>query len=292
MLSILVPIYRFDAGALIRELHEQATSSGIPFEVLCMDDGSGPGFEHNATVCNDLPHAHYLALPENIGRSAIRNRLAQEAGYDHVLLLDCDAALPDGRFIERYVPFLNKDMVVYGGRSYQASPPDNKQLMLHWLYGSNREAIPAEGRSGYQQFMTNNILVPRQVVLNHPLSETLKGYGHEDTLWGLELEAAGIPIEHINNPLVHIGLETAASFLQKTREGVQNLLRLDAMGVDDRHIQLLATYRKLKRWRLRGLIRQVMRIKMPWLEKNLLSSNPSLFYFDLYKLGCMLGAVR
>ena len=140
--------------------------------------------------------------------------------------------------------------------------------------------------------MTNNILVPRQVVLNHPLSETLKGYGHEDTLWGLELEAAGIPIEHINNPLVHIGLETAASFLQKTREGVQNLLRLDAMGVDDRHIQLLATYRKLKRWRLRGLIRQVVRIKMPWLEKNLLSSNPSLFYFDLYKLGCMLGAVR
>ena len=40
MLSILIPVYNFNIVELAREIHHQAVSSGVAFEILIVDDGS------------------------------------------------------------------------------------------------------------------------------------------------------------------------------------------------------------------------------------------------------------
>ncbi|MBK9012976.1 MAG: hypothetical protein IPM82_02230 [Saprospiraceae bacterium] len=66
--------------------------------------------------------------------------------------------------------------------------------------------------------MTNNFLIPRQLFLEIQFDETLRQYGHEDTLFGMELARRQVPIVHIDNPLEHIGLEPVDVFLRKTEQ--------------------------------------------------------------------------
>ncbi|MEO0734549.1 MAG: hypothetical protein AAFZ52_17060, partial [Bacteroidota bacterium] len=72
-------------------------------------------------------------------------------------------------------------------------------------------------------FQSNNFLVKRSIVLEVPFSEQVAGYGHEDTLWGQEVAAAGYTIRHIDNPVLHRGLETTTEFLRKQQRAVKNL---------------------------------------------------------------------
>ncbi len=46
----------------------------------------------------------------------------------------------------------------------------------------------------------------------------MKGYGHEDTFIGIELERKNIHTRHINNPVLHNRLETANAFIKKIRK--------------------------------------------------------------------------
>ncbi|MEY3368052.1 MAG: hypothetical protein RI973_1207, partial [Bacteroidota bacterium] len=109
-------------------------------------------------------------------------------------------------------------------------------------------------------------------------------YGHEDTLFGLELKKKGVPVIHIDNPLEHIGLENAEVFLEKTRQGLDNLKILQ-------RIDLQAQTRLLKLWkwcrftRLSLLLKLFFSATRPALIRNLLSNSPSLALFDLYKIG-------
>jgi hypothetical protein len=85
---------------------------------------------------------------------------------------------------------IKPDVVVYGGRNYEAKPPKEKELFFRWWYGVNRETISVAERevAPYHAFMTNNFLIPKQLFLSIKLDEKLKGYGHEDTLFGIELK--------------------------------------------------------------------------------------------------------
>ena len=46
---------------------------------------------------------------------------------------------------------------------------------------------------------------------------------------GIQLEAMGIPIIYINNPIKHEGLEGSLEFLAKSKEALQNLKRLSKL---------------------------------------------------------------
>ena len=50
----------------------------------------------------------------------------------------------------------------------------------------------------------------------------VKGYGHEDTLFAMELKRHGFAVTHIDNPLEHIGIEPVEEFLRKSANGVTN----------------------------------------------------------------------
>jgi hypothetical protein len=135
--------------------------------------------------------------------------------------------------------------------------------------------------------MTNNFLIPKTVFQDIRFEERIRHYGHEDTLFGMELQRRGISVLHLDNPLEHIGLETAEVFLQKTVQAVQNLvwLRVQGFPVETR---LLGAADVLKRYRLLSLAGFLLRMAAPIMKKNLLSARPSLRALDGYKLMVLL----
>ena len=289
MLSILIPIYNFDVRQLVKELHAQALSLPVPAEILCFDDCSEAHWKVLNREVGQLPLAHYQECPQNLGRSRIRNLLADTARGSHLLFLDCDSQVPDNAYLHSYAEAMDEKSLLYGGRIYQEGPPDDPRLFLHWRYGIRREEMPPAHRREhpYHHFMTNNFLLPASVFHSIRFDERLLQYGHEDTLFGMELRQRNIPIRHLDNPLVHIGLEPAESFLDKTRKGVCNLAFLyrSGTGIETR---LTLFYEKLRRRRLIGLAKGVLMRLRPLLLDNLMSRHPNLFFLDLFKLSLFM----
>jgi glycosyltransferase involved in cell wall biosynthesis len=298
MLSILIPVYNFNIVSLVTDLHRQATNAKIPFEIIILDDCSSALLrDQNKDVAN-LPGIHFNELEKNIGRSRIRNRLADMAQFPTLLFMDCDSAVPSEEYIEKYLPYCGKEIVVCGGNIYTPEPPEEPEYMLRWLYGVNREQRPETIRNSnpYRSFMTNNFLISKSVFVQIQFDESIIQYGHEDTLFGLELKKSGIPVLHINNPLYHIGLEIASEFLRKTSEAIENLLTLLHDGKihtgDIKHIRLLRAYSWIRKYRLVRIYLFFYDFISNAVMRNLLGSNPGMFAFELYKLSIISRLIR
>jgi len=107
-------------------------------------------------------------------------------------------------------------------------------------------------------------------------------------LFGLELKKRNIPIIHIQNPLIHIGLETTGEYLIKTGDGIENLVKLVKSGKIDRKyyddIRILRFYAILKKYRLSRIFLKIFDGLYNTLYQNMSGGNPSLFLFSMYKL--------
>jgi glycosyltransferase involved in cell wall biosynthesis len=286
MLSILIPIYNYNVTHLVTELHRQAEEAGIVYEICLLDDGSSdPSCALNRQLAKKT-NIRYQELPQNVGRAAIRNRLAQMAKYEYLLFMDCDSSVVMPQYLQIYLRELQPDLLLYGGRTYLHKPPNDPDLWLHWHYGRQREQqdFQERQRNPYHAFMTNNFLIPRAVFAPIQFEETLLTYGHEDTLFGMELAKRKLRILHLNNPLLHLGLETRVVFLEKTKLAVWNLVKLQQNGyVLD--TKLSNMYTKFQRWKLAGVLHVALKILQPFLWKYLLwAKRPQLFWLDLYKL--------
>ena len=74
MLSILIPIYNYDARELVRTLHKQASQANIEFEILLLDDASeNTDLRANNQILKNTPNVTLLELPTKAGRSVARN---------------------------------------------------------------------------------------------------------------------------------------------------------------------------------------------------------------------------
>ncbi|MDO7847217.1 glycosyltransferase [Hymenobacter sp. M29] len=289
-LSVLIPVYNWNVTALVQALLAQRTDWPGPVEIRLLDDGSRPEFLNANRPLGTLPGVRYQELPRNVGRAAIRNQLAAAAQHEWLLLLDNDSLPPDAQFLGRYAAACEQAPVLIGGTSYRASPPAEAALYLRWLYGQAREARPAAVRQAapYGQLTINNALIRADVFRRFLLDESLTGYGHEDTKFGAALAAAGIPLVHLDNPVLHEGLETAAVFLLKSEQAVRNLaqvFRSDGLGMDSR---LLQTTLRLRRLGLAAAARATLGAAAPALRRQLLSPRPRLRLFDLLKLFWLL----
>jgi glycosyltransferase involved in cell wall biosynthesis len=287
MISFLVPVYEFDVCEFVRNLKQQADAAAVPYEILCYDDASSDAMKQVNREISDLEHVNYTELPRNYGRAAIRNLLAEKAQYEQLLFMDCDSEIPDGDFVTRYLAHSGQH-VTYGGRSYSNTPPAEADQYFRWFYGRQAEQTSAaqRRRQPYQSFMTNNFMIPRAMIESIKFDESLQGYGHEDTLFGYELKQAKIKIKHIDNPLIHIGLESSVEFLNKTDNGLENLVQIlkerSEIGKD---IKLVRAYRSLRATGLVILMRVLYRMMKESIPINLASKGPRLWFFQLYKLG-------
>lgn len=293
MLSILIPVYQYDVTALVRTLQQQAQQLSIPWEILCLDDGSDAFWQARNRVLGQLPGVRYEELASNVGRARIRNELARRARFPFLQFMDADSGVVRGDFLAVYARQLQAETVLCGGRVYATERPADFTYALHWLYGTEREAKPADrrGRHPHQSFMTNNFVVPASILQRIPFDERLTQYGHEDTLFGQELEQAGIPVQHLDNPLEHVGLETAAQFLHKARQAVDNLAFLRKQG-NPVQTRLIDTYDDLKRRGFLAATAWALACMEACFRKNLLSRYPDLRIFDAWRLGLFIQAMR
>jgi glycosyltransferase involved in cell wall biosynthesis len=296
MLSICIPVFNSDPRNLVGELHRQSGQIGGNTEIILLDDGSREEIRKMNRSLLDLPRVHYEELPENSGRSRARNLLAEKARNPFLLFLDSDMQVTHPLFVEHYLALAPEHPVVCGGHVYQEEPPA-PGLMLHWKAGRERECAPAAVRNKkpHRSFMTANFLIRKDVFTRVAFSERLKGYGHEDTLFGYQLEKQGIPVFHTDNPALHTGLEPAGVFLEKTRQAMDNLQTIEKMLKDDpefrKMAKVLQTRKLLCGVGLNWLYRLAFTTFRSSLEKNLLGNKPSLRVFDLYKLGLLTQAI-
>jgi len=292
MLSILIPVYAYDVGALVQTLHQQASKLPQSWEIRLLDDASPQHWQVKNRHLAQLPGVHYQELPENVGRAKIRNLLCQQARYDYLLFLDSDSGVDQPDFLSNYLAQLAPNRVLCGGRSYLPQPPE-APFHLHWWYGTQREVRPANVRRQhpYAGFMTNNFVVPKEVMLHIPFDETVTTYGHEDTLFGFQLQAAGIDILHLDNPVLHIGLDEADRWLEKQRIAIQNLYRLHRQH-PSLHTQALQWWLRLHRTGLLQLVIPLLKKKSTQWEQQLLHQRqPNLRLLDILKI-CWLEEVH
>ncbi len=288
MLSILIPVYRVDVRPLIADLHSQGIACGIPFEIYVLDDASGEPYAAQNAQVQALPHVRYRILSANVGRSAIRNRLAEGARFPYLLFIDCDHRVTRADFLTNYCTNLNPGTVLCGGTAYQAHPP-KPNYRFHWRYGRAREVRPATLRQQqpYHAFKPNNFVVPKDIFLAILFEEGLRRYGHEDTLFGMELRTRDIQVRHLDNPLEHAGLEEGRVFLEKSKRALENLSALRQHGrlIDTRLTRLVD---KLERRNMTGVVCSLIQPLLPWLERKLPEGQLAMRWLDIYKLGYFL----
>ncbi|UYZ60598.1 glycosyltransferase family 2 protein [Hymenobacter latericus] len=291
-LSVLIPVYNCDVRALVQALVNQAATWPGPLELLCFDDASAEAFRKLNREIADWPGVRYHELPRNLGRAAIRNRLAAAASHPWLLLLDNNTRITSPDFLARYAAAQHTAPVIVGGSVYSETPPANMRQHLRWHYGRTREARPAAERqqAPYAQFNLKNVLISAAVFRQFPLDETLTQYGHEDTKLGWQLRQQGVPVHHLPNPVEHAVLEPAEEFLAKSQAAVRNLLQLyraSGLGADTR---LLSTALRLRHLGLAGVAARALAVAQPWLRHRVLGPRPDLRSLDLLKLLWLLQA--
>ncbi len=286
MLSILIPIYNYNVTDLVTELNNQSAKLNIEYEILLVDDFSTLYKEKNSEL-NKLTNVTYIELKENYGRAKIRNYLAEIAKYEHLIYLDCDSGIVKIDFIEKYIDNINND-IVYGGRIYQEKPA--LDFYFHWFYGTYREAKSLEKRkiNPNAGFQTNNFLIKKNVFDKIKFNENLKGYGHEDTLFGYHLKQNDIQITHIDNPIIHLGLETTDEFIRKSLNGIKNLQKILDLYPEEielfDNIKLLKYFFIIKKMYFCFLFKAVYKMFNKFILRNLKGKRPKLYLFDMLKI--------
>lgn len=291
MLSILIPVYNYDCSELVKALQLQGErlkqAKGEEYEIIVGDDASskGRGIESVQKAC-ELPGCRFLAAEKNMGRAANRNNMAREAKGEYLLFIDCDALVTRGDFLEKYYEEAKKGAdVVCGGIEAVGTQPSPDVSLRYRYEQSAAEIRSLEYRKAnpYSHFSTFNVMVRREVFMHIRFEESCKGYGYEDTIFGLRLKQGGYKITHIDSPLVHNGLDTNREFVEKTEQSMRNLHRFGRDIQNFSHVGAVAL--RLKRLNLDGLMITWHRLFGRIERANLLSSNPSLFVLKLYKLG-------
>ena len=283
MISILIPVFNFETVPLVNELSRQLDDLGIDGEILVFDDFSTPSFRKKNNPLIDVNHVVYKELDKNHGRTSIRQLLASQAHYEWLLFLDCDSRILRGDFLKRYLSAFSQNFdVCVGGRSYPPGPVDCSKK-LHWKYGTIRESLKGDKTA----FQSNNFCIKKEVFQQIQFPAFLKEYGHEDTWIGIELERSGKSIKYIDNAVEHIQIENTENFLNKTEEALRNLLQLKNVASKKtiaKHVSLFKAYSFINSAHLEFVVDFISGIFKSRIVQNLNSCNPSLLFFDFYRL--------
>lgn len=292
MLSVNIPVYNIEVGGLVQELVSQSARLKYPVEIRVYDDGSNENVKLKNREISNLPGVVYTELEKNLGRSAIRNKMGLESGFEYLLFIDADSALVKPDYLSSFLENADQKTVLCGGTTYKKEPPKEKSQYLRWFYGTYREAISAAQRNNKKGFIitSNNFLIPKKVFEKIHFREDLKMYGHEDTLLGYDLHRQGIQIRHIENPVEHTGLEDGPVFLGKTCVALKSLhLITNQLLPGDtefaRQVNFLNRYQSIRKIIPVFLLRWFFSLFHKLLEKHLTGRKPKLFWFDVYKLG-------
>jgi hypothetical protein len=85
----------------------------------------------------------------------------------------------------------------------------------------SRKKLQKRAKHPWASFTGFNFIIDKSIFMKIRFNEDLKQYGHEDTLLGYQLRIAGVEIIHIDNALIHDGVESNEVFIAKTKLGVE-----------------------------------------------------------------------
>jgi hypothetical protein len=289
MLSICIPVYNYSVEKLVKQLSEQCEESNTPFEINIFEDGSDSEFVNLNKIVTKYKNTNHHISQTNIGRSAARNHLAKISKFDKLIFIDCDSELPSDNYVKNFIEN-SQHNVVCGGTVY-IEEQYKKEFSLRFKYGIKREMTSAASRNKQPNlsFTTNNFLISKSIFDKIKFREFLKDYGHEDSLFGYELKQNELIIKHIDNPVIHCGLEPNSVFLEKSLKAINNLVIIkNDTSIDPDFINDIRLIRKQKKIASIGLS-VFVKIFFNIFEKNIKnhlikSTNPSLFWFNFYKL--------
>jgi glycosyltransferase involved in cell wall biosynthesis len=297
-ISLLIPVYDYDIVALVHSMKSAFGKVPELCEILIGDDGSSAEYSEKYRSLED-ENVKVIYSEMNIGRAAIRNRLALEAKGDVFLFIDADAMLPGTAeaYMSKWLPFVSTSLVTCGGVLYHDSPPGDPDKLLRWKYGKSKEQLTALERNKHPHasFSTFNFLIDRSVFSKIRFNEELKQYGYEDTLMGYQLKKADFKILHIDNALIHEGLESNKEYLNKIKLSIENLSKLYDIITDrkvfSQTVSILRIYRFLKFLHMGRILAGVFIRFRDRMEIRLDSSDISLRLFGFYKI-CMFCTYR
>ena len=286
MLSILIPTYNYNTYSLVLELQRQCNTCNFEYEIICLDDASNLYHEENNHI-NSLTNCCYSIVEKNIGRSAIRNLLAKKAKNEWLLFLDSDIIPTKSNFISNYLDCINLDYeIILGGYKYQNITPKSSEI-LRYKYGKSREEKSASERNlnPYSSIFSGNLLIKKELFLTTNYSGNDNIYGM-DIYFSYQLFKNKIAVLHTDNPIFHLGLENNERFFKKSLESVRSRkeLMIDLEGIEEIN-PLIKYYKFLNKYRLTGLYKILFTTLEQLFKKNVLSKNPNLLCFDLYRLG-------
>jgi glycosyltransferase involved in cell wall biosynthesis len=290
-ISLLIPVLNYDIIALVLSMKNAMGKVPEFYEIVIGDDGSSAEYREKYRSL-ESDNVKVISTKKNIGRASIRNKLALAAKGDFLLFIDADVMLPGTAeaYFLKWLPYMETSRVICGGTLYHDSAPGDPDKLLRWKYGKWREQKSAVERNKHPHagFSTFNVLIEKSVFSKIRFNEELKQYGHEDTLLGYQLKKAGIDILHIDNGLMHEGLESNRDFLNKTKLGIENLSKLYDKVTDkgsfSETVMILRIYNKLKLFGLTRILAAIFIRYRDKMEIKLDSSNISLYLFGFYKM--------
>jgi glycosyltransferase involved in cell wall biosynthesis len=291
VLSVLIPVYNIDCSILVDALLKQFHKAKIEYEIICMDDASTMEIKSKVHLEKN-PKVKLNKQEKNLGRSSIRNLLADTAQYEWLLFIDADTYPSSDLYIQNYIKKIKEPdakPVVFGGIDYRLFDLTSDNY-LRYKYGTEREKIPVDKRNKkpYLTMLLSNTLIQKSVFDKVKLNSNIKKYGHEDAVFSYDLFTNAIEVTHINNPVYHTGIENNDVFLDKTKVAVENLLHLHQLGIIDPKVnKLLKVFIQSKRLGITFMLAQLYKVFGKKLEHFINNQNPSLTIFDFCRLSYM-----
>ena len=284
MISILIPTFNDDCRGLVGSLILQAERiDGLDWEIIVADDASTNTavVEANSGI-GKLEGCRYIRRSTNTGRSVIRNFLAQEARGEWLLFIDADLVMVRNDFLKTYVDATAHAEVICGGYQVLKGPDGNLRYLYEHAAEKNK-SVEQRLKHPYHSFFASNFMIKRDIFLQHPFDSRFYKYGYEDVLLGRQLNEAGITITHINAPIGFLEYESNAYFLKKTQEAMETLYQF--RDILQGYSSILRVANHLQGNLLGTIFRKIFKWKRNAWEANLISRQPSLLIFKLYKLG-------
>lgn len=227
-LSVLIPFYKDDASALINALSAQNLSQHV--EIILVDDGTGDAnltAKTTQAVMDCKPACTLITLAQNQGRAKARNHLQSASKADWILFLDADMRPVKDNFLENYLSLIEANMadVFFGGFTVEAKS-QNKLGELHRALSAVSDCLPLHERqaAGPQFVASSNLCIRKSVIEDNPFDDGFQGWGWEDSEWAARI-ASKHTLLHVDNPALHLGLESTDTLLNRFSSSGANYAR-------------------------------------------------------------------
>ena len=226
------------------------------WEIIVIDDGSkDETVKSSNRQIQQFPHCRFIENKTNVGRAAIRNQLAKEAQFEWLLFIDADMQICSDNYLNDYIQFITQPQPAqvicghYTLPTHSSSPslrepevavPEQSEggkaiglgvgsvTSLRYLYEQRSlklHSLAWRQQNPYRAFKVCNTVIHRSIFNTISFNQQITGYGYEDLLFAESLKAQGVPVTHIDNPVVFSHFESNEAFICKTEESLAQLAR-------------------------------------------------------------------